>query len=58
MAFPLSRFHLRDLEEAIEAKVTEIHSCSSAQASFALGWELHGVCHLEVELQSACVGWD
>lgn len=57
MAFPLSRFHLRDLEEAIEAKVTEIHSCS-AQASFALGWELHGVCHLEVELQSPCVGWD
>lgn len=57
MAFSLSRFRPRDLEEVTEAKVTEIHPCSSAQASFALGWELHGVCHLGVESQLACTAW-
>lgn len=52
---PPSKFSLWDVEEAIKAKVTELHSCPSLLppplAFFILGWGLHHVCHLEVESQ-------
>lgn len=61
IALPPSMFSLWDLEEAIKAKVTELHSCPSlppsSPASFALRWGLHHVCHLEVETQCPCIRW-